>query len=227
MLRTALPFAAMLGAVALAGCQAGAPPEGGNASAVNTAGMNEEQAAMAEGRAVKPELVLQQRWQQMFAHPAQIVADAKQFGFDVGSYTATNGSPAYQAAGRMKPMKSDSGAVTVMGAFGAAGASADRADMLTFTFDVTVKGDAKGKSARTMLMTPKRIVSGFLSRFQIGAGDTITSALTQRNSGEATLHGNSIRVVSAPEADGAAPAHATITVTISRGTAPADTAHKA
>lgn len=212
-----LPLVASLAALALAGCNAGDESALGNGG---DAVMNEETRAAHEQRAPDPELVMHDRWSELFGDPARVVSAANEFGYGASPYAATGATPAYRAAGEQAIGEANA-PVRIASSFTAAGASANRIDTVTFTFDVHVAGNPQSRDVREALNTPRRIVNGFFGRFGVGPGDAVTGALTRLESGNATRYGVRTTVVTTPLSDTAGPMDRRVVVTVTNQQAPA------
>jgi hypothetical protein len=207
-MRVAAALVLIAAPAALAGCGTARDPA-----------MNEQQAAAAQQRAPDPEKVMSERWAQIFAHPAAVVAAANDFDFAIPGYkTEGKGFAARGAASWPK----EPGAVAVKAQFAATGPSAETIDTISFAFDVTHKGKVDRRAAE-LYRYPVRVVNGFLGRFEVGPGDIVNGAIRRRESAKTELHGVSAVVDAQPIKGGdAKDRHMTVTFTRTGASAPAN-----
>jgi hypothetical protein len=185
-MKAALPLLLIVAAAPLAGCGAAHDPS-----------LNEQQAAAAAQRAPDADKVIAERWAQMFANPNGVVAAANELGYKV-EVVASKG---FSAKGGMTlPEKPK--AVTVNAGFDAAGATPERIDSITFSFDARHEGTLDRKSAEAYRY-PAQLVKGFLGRFELGPGDAVNAAINRREALSVTLPGVLARIDTKPIAAGA------------------------
>lgn len=207
-MRLAHSLLLIVAAAPLAGCGAAHDPS-----------LNEQQAAAAQNRAPNREKVMADRWAQLFTNPAAVVAAANDFGFKADGYKASG--KGYAATGKVTWPEKPNG-IAVESVFEATGPKADAIETIRFTLDV--KHDAKpDERARDSYGYVRRLVLGFLSRFEVGPGDTINGALQRRESAKDVQHGVSIVVDANPISGGnAKDRHITVTFTRVGASAPAN-----
>lgn len=190
----ALRLLAPIGALALlSACH-----DHGGMNAEQLATLNEEMLAQVQQRAPDPEKVMRDRWQAMFGNPAAVIAAANEFGFAAGDFASTGGTPAFRTAGIPWINPRAKAPIEVTGDFNATGAAKDRIDTITFTFKVVMNSEPKTKKDREALKVPKRVLGGFLSRFQLGMGDDVLRAVNTGSSATATAPGARIVVIAQP-----------------------------
>ncbi|MDQ0247999.1 hypothetical protein J2W22_000046 [Sphingomonas kyeonggiensis] len=207
-MRFAVPLLLIVAAAPLAGCGAAHDPS-----------LNEQQAAAAQNRAPDRDKVMADRWGQIFSNPAAVVAAANDFGFKVEGYKAAG--KGFAATGKVTWPEEPNG-IAVESAFEATGAKADTIETIRFTFDVKHEEKLDGR-ARDSYGYVRRIVLGFLARFEVGPGDTINGALQRRESAKDVQHGVSIIVDANPIGGGnAKDRHITVTFTRVGASAPAN-----
>ncbi|QIG79254.1 hypothetical protein [Stakelama tenebrarum] len=198
-------------ALALAGCGGGSD---GNAVDVST--LNEQQRAALERRAPDPEKVMAERWMSMFDSPDAVLSAAADMGYEPRPYAEGMESFSTGYSPEQTLPEGDS-PVQVITAFRAVGVSAEHITDIAFTF--TLKGDFDAPKAKEALAIPRRIIGGFLGRFEVGPGDEIATALRNLTSAETTQHGVVLNVDAVPGEDDT---EKRLIVTISRATAPTD-----
>ncbi len=206
-MRLAAPLLLLGTGLALAGC-----------NGASDAKYNESEAA-ARGVAPDREAVLRDRWSKLFADPAAVVKAANEFGYAVPGYAQAGSG--YRAEGKPQVLPAADAPITVKTDFLATGAKADRVESIEFTFDVAVNGKANSGKEADAARIPSRIVRGFLSRFDVGPGDAVNTAINQQQPVTAPLPGATIRV-DALRAAGAPKGAAQLLVRIAPATNPQD-----
>ncbi len=198
-------------ALALAACSGGEP--GDNAS---DATLNEQQRAAMEHRAPDGEKVRAERWMSIFRSPDAVLASAADMGYQSHPYTEGRESFGTGYSPEQTLPEGDS-PVKITTAFRVVGVGPEQITDIAFTFDI--KGDFDAPKAKDALAIPRRIVAGFLGRFEVGPGDEIADALRNLTSAETSQYGVLLNVDAVP---GATDSEKRLIVTISRATAPTD-----
>lgn len=182
--------------------------------------LNEAQ-AQALGRAPDPTTVMTERWSKVFNDTAWVVKAANDMGYEAKPPVATNGTPAYRITGNTQVLPNSKSPVTVTTRFTATGPAANAIDTIQFAFSINDITNDETKATRDALKIPKRIVNGFLGRFQVGSGDETITALRLYQASRVKKYVATITVTPVPEAD---PKARTVIVTITKAGAPAPAA---